>query len=353
MRIVDACAHPVFATATDLNAYLPKPYSLQTFPPPLASGYLAPIDDYLAHARPSAGLPGSDPALMDLHVLEEPGADHAILVPLTRGFLADARTCSAIDTATNTWLAETWLSEYNAHGRYRGSIRVSPRSPQDAVREIERWADHPYFVQIAVPTEANATYGEQSYFEVWKAASEAELPVVLHGDHCGGVIRPPTVLGVPTSYLEWYSQKSMYGVAHFASFVSHGVFDRLDSLRVVFADGGFDYVQTLLWRLDKDWRCTRTEVPWMAQQPSEYLARHVRFVVHRSEGSKDPDQLARFIELNDLRETLLYGSNYPHWDYLPAAEFAAALPDELRGPIMAENARKLYGLPSTVPQEAV
>jgi uncharacterized protein len=366
--MIDACVHPVVPRADDLNAHLPREHRLQRLAIPLGRLYPFPLDAYLPDSYPSGAgdppplqgptppliahagaddrrLPGSDPELMDAQVLDGPGADYAILLPLTRGLVGDPRFEVAIDTATNEWLAERWLGDANAHGRYKGSIRVCPRRPADAVREIERWADHPHYVQVAIPLEAQLTYGEQQYFEIWKAAAEHGLPVAVHSDHSGGALLPPTPLGYPMYTLEEYSQQSAYSITHLASLLGNGVFDRLPSLVFVFADGGFDYMQTIIWRLDKDWRSARAEVPWMTRAPSEYLPDHVRYVVHRSDGVDDPEQRARFIELNGLEHVLLYGSNYPHWDHLDAGEFAASLPDRLRTPILDDNARRLYNLP--------
>jgi predicted TIM-barrel fold metal-dependent hydrolase len=365
--VIDACVHPVVPRPDDLNAYLPREHRLQRLASPLGRLYPFTVDPYLPGSTPtdepprpaSAGpappliahagagtrlLPGSDPRLMDAHVLEGAGADLAILLPLTRGLVGDPRFEAAIATATNEWLAETWLGDWNAHGRYRGSIRVCPRRPADAVREIERWASHPFFAQVAVPLEAQLTYGEQHYFEVWKAAALHALPVVVHSDHSGGALLPPTPLGYPLYTLEEYSQQPAYAVTHLASLLGNGVFDRLPDLVFVFADGGFDYAQTILWRLDKDWRASRAEVPWMTRAPSEYLRDHVRYVLHQSDCIDDPEQRARFIELNGLERVLLYGSNYPHWDHLDASQLAASLPERLRDPILDGNARALYGL---------
>lgn len=350
MSIIDSCVHPSFAAATDINRYMPKPYSERTYNPPLASssfggGHPCPIDEYIPGSWPlSGGLPGSDPTLLHKDVIEEGEAEFVILLPLGRGLLADVRAAKALDAATNEWIAQTWLNEFNSHGRYRGSIRVDPRSPSDAVREIDHWAAHPYFVQVTVPLESHLTYGEQPFFQIWEAACEHKLPIIVHSDHGAGVLNQPTVLGYPLTYFEAYSQSSLYASAHVASLIAHGVFDRLESLVFVFADGGFDYLQTLIWRLDKDWRSTRSEVPWMTRRPSDYLKDHIRFVVHQSDGSQEAHEFGSFIEANELASVLMYGSNYPHWDHLPSRDLADRLPETVRSSIMADNARELYGL---------
>jgi predicted TIM-barrel fold metal-dependent hydrolase len=343
--IVDACAHPVLARPADLREYLAPPYHLERLNAPGGGTYPVPIDEHVPWSYRGEGWPGSDPAVVDDHVLAKPDADYAVLLPLTRGLPADARVEAAIAAATNRWLAETWLGEYNAHGRYRGTIRVSPRSPRDAVAEIERWASHPHFVQVGVPLETHVLYGEQAYFEIWRAAADHGLPVAIHADRAGGVLNPPSTQGYPQYFLEDYSQQPIYTMAQLTSLIAHGVFERLPSLVFVFADGGFDYVQTLTWRMDKEWRASRSEVPWVRQSPRHYLRDHARFVVHRSEGPEDPADYARFIEINDLAPLLMYGSNYPSWDYLEPEALAELVPSDARAGIMSDNARQLYGLP--------
>jgi predicted TIM-barrel fold metal-dependent hydrolase len=368
--MIDASVHPSFPRPEDLTAYLPREYRKQRLPLPLEGLYPLPIDTYVEGSTPNVPhrppradvatdvyhphvgttgalattLPGSDPKLMDTQVLDGPGADYAILLPLTRGVVGDPRLEVAIDAATNEWLAETWLGDFNEHGRYRGSIRVCTRSPADAVKEIERWAGHPHFVQVAVPIEASRLFGEQFYFPIWKAAAEHGLPVAVHSDHSAAALPPPTPLGYPMSGLEAYAQHSLQTLTHLTSLIGHGVFDRLESLVFVFADGGFDYMTTVMWRVDNDWRQSRAEVPWVSRAPSEYVRKHVRYVVHDTDAMADPEERARFIELNDLGGVLLYGSNYPHWDHLPHEPFSSPLPEASREAIVDGNARNLYGL---------
>ena len=344
MGTVDACVHPMVRRPDDLSRYMQKPYSSRNFAAPFGGVYNSPIGEYREGSDTSDGcLPGSDPELVARQVLDESGIDHAILVPFTRGMVPDARAACALDSATNEWLAETWLG-CGSGDRYRGSIRVSPRSPRAAIREIERWASDARFVQIAVPVESHLLYGEDMFLPVWEAASAHGLPVVMHTDYGPGAFRAPTTLGWPPTYLEMYSQYCGYAAAHLASLMAHGVFDQLDDLVFVFADGGFDYFVTLLWRLDKDWRSARDEVPWMESEPSRYLEGHVRFVVRQGDGPDDPGEFNKFVELNSLQGILMYGSGHPRWDALGASEVSSRLSEDTKSHVMEGNARALYQL---------
>jgi predicted TIM-barrel fold metal-dependent hydrolase len=346
--VVDACVHPALPQATDLSLRLPAPYRGEILAVPGGGPYPVPVDEHLAGSYPADGTaPGSSRALLAEQVLDGPGAAFAVLLPLTRGLVGDVQLDAAICAATNEWLAETWLDEPDG-GRYRGTIRVVPRSPHAAVAEIERWAGDPRFVQVGVPLESHVAYGEAMYYPVWEAAAAHGLPVAVHADRAGGALPAPTTQGYPMSFLEEFSQQPLYVMTHLCSLIAHGVFERLDRLVFVFADGGFDYVQTLAWRMDKEWRASRAEVPWVRKSPRFYLGDHARFVVRRSDGLEDPAEFARFVELNALDRLLLYGSSYPSWDHLPAAVLSQSLPAGSRDAIMGGNAAELYRLPSAV-----
>src|SRR5436305_199994 len=55
------------------------------------------------------------------------------------------------------------------------------QDPAAAVKEIERWAGHPRFVAVFLPTcQAYPLWGHRRYFPIFEAAQAAGLPVALH-----------------------------------------------------------------------------------------------------------------------------------------------------------------------------
>jgi predicted TIM-barrel fold metal-dependent hydrolase len=351
--VIDACVHPALPHDADLLDWLPVAYRNRFIAGSRASIYPLPVSPDLLGADPGDGRrAGSDPTLLIRQVLDEPGADAAVLLPLGRGLIADARAAAQVDAAINEWLVRTWLEDNDGAGRLRGSIRVTPRLPAEAVAEIERWADHPGIVQVVVPLEALTLYGEQSYMGIWAAAAEHGLPVAMLSDRGGGVLLPPTAAGVPMSPIEAHAQQALYGAAHVLSLIAHGVFTRLPELQWICADGAFDFLTCLLWRSDKEWRSTRAEVPWVTEAPSRRLGANVRCVVRYGDGPRETRAMSEFIERNELEGALLYGSGYPHWDHLAAGDLAPLLAGELREPVMDANARRLYGLAEPVASSA-
>jgi predicted TIM-barrel fold metal-dependent hydrolase len=342
--IVDTAVHPALRYGDELREYLPPHWQGRYFPPPERYYYPAPRSEFRRDLAPAEGALGSDPQLMARHLFDERGVDVAILLPLTRGLVPDLDLASAICAATNDWLAEKWLASASTNGRFRGSIRVNATDPVQAVREIERWAEHPAVVQVAVTMQAHRPYGQRCYFPIWEAAARHDLPVVVHADGGAGVEFWPTCVGFPNTFLEYAAQYPLNFAVHLFSLIAEGVFERLENLVFVFADGGLDMLGPLVWRLDKDWRPTRFETPWVKRRPVDYLRDHVRFCAQKLEGPLDSAQYARWLDVSGAAELLLFASNYPCFDFLDPRDAFAGAPEELRTRVLGENARRLYRL---------
>lgn len=348
--VVDAAVHPVVEHAGDLARYMREPYRQFLFLGPTRFLYPVPTMDgiggaYVEEARTDSGLPGSDPAVFRAR-LDRTGVDRAVLVPLTRGLNPNLDLGSEICRATNDWLAETWLGEWNSDGRFFGSIRVNPADPDAAVDEIERWAADDRMVQVAVPLESHAPYGQRRFFGVWEAAARNSLPVAVHSDGGGGSDYFPTANGYPGYYVEYDSLVSLNFVYHLSSLIAEGAFERLPMLRFVFGDGGQDLAMTFMWRMDGEWPTSRMETPWVRRAPSDYMAEHVRFLTSRLEGPPDDEAVAEWPLISRSRDLLMFGSHFPHWRAMTPADLEPGLADADRGPVLAENAARFLRFPA-------
>ena len=127
------------------------------------------------------------------------------------------------------------------------------------------------------------------------------------------------------------------------SLVAGGVFDAFPALRLVLIEGGVAWLPPMLWRLDKNWKGLRREIPWVRRLPSEYVREHVRLTTAPFDAPADPAQLREVVAQLGSDDLLLYASDYPH-DHgedraVTALEF---LPPALAARIKNENARALY-----------
>jgi len=331
--IVDASVNPVIGDK-ELRHQLGSPWGTSRLPPALSTRYEPPFDE-LAVPPDRAG---DSAAAAELLFGKEGGVDAAVVTPMTRGLLPNPQQAAAVAHAVNTWVAEQWLACPEADGRFTGSIRVSVIDVATALEEIESWVDDPRFVQIAVPLRVFLPYGDDFYFPIWRAAAELDLPVCIYDDGANVVEHPETPIGPVRFFAEKHAIKPLAAIVHLSSFITAGVFERLPGLRVVVGDGGVDVARPMFWRIDRDWRQGRSEIPWVERPPSSYLREHIRFISQpedaRPDGRRLDDDLMRIVDAENL---VLFGSHYPYWDYVEPTSALSDWPEAVRKRILAEN----------------
>ena len=354
VRLIDCDVHPAPSRPDELLDYMDEPYRSWQSTLPTMSGrnvLLPPEGGRRLDSYPASGPAGSDPELLRRQLLEGAGVDLAILVPAaTRGLglPVDPDHQAACARAVNRWLAATWLGSYNQHRRFRASISLPVGNPMAAVREIQNWADHPGFVQCTVPAYAAHPYGNACYLPVWQEAAKRGLPVAIH---VNGVGNDPMLspVGHPAHFVEWHSVGYPLAYAtHLVSLITEGVFERIPELRFVFVEGGFTWLGPVLWHLEKN-LSRLGEQARLPARPWDYVRRQVRFTSQPIEEPDDLRDLLPLFDMLDAEHLLMLATDYPHWDFDDPVRAFPRLPETLRRRLMVDNARELYGFPSSLP----
>ncbi len=292
--------------------------------------------------RPSSGgPPGSDLALIREQVLDGWGAECGIL---TCAYAVDSihnpDAAAAMASAVNDWQIAEWLEK---EPRLRASIVVPVQQPEMAAREINRVGDHPGFVQVFLPVRSEAPYGNRRYHPIFAAAVRHDLAVGIHFGGAPG--NPPTSSGWPSYYVEEYVNMAAAFQSQVLSLIVEGVFDRFPTLRVALIESGVTWLPGLMWRIDKEWKGLRREVPWNKRVPSEYIREHIRLTTQPIDAPPDPTQLLQVIDQIGSEEVLMFATDYPHWQFdRPEDALLVDLPESLRTKILSENARAFYRL---------
>lgn len=328
--IVDAAFAPILDD-DDLKHRMGQPWESGRIPSLLGTRHQPPFEEVVIPIA-EAG----DPAAA-ASTLAEWGVDVAVVTPLTRGLIPNPQHAVAVARATNEWVAERWLPE--GDGKFLASLRVPVTDVAGSLAEIERWGGDERFVQLAVPLRAFLPYGDDFYFPIWSAAAELGLPVCVIDDYSTVVEHPETPVGMVRYYSEKHALRPFAAIVQLSSLVTCGIFDRLPNLRITMGDGGLDLSRPMFWRIDRDWRQSRVEIPWVERAPIEYLPDHVRFVTQPEDGLSDgihlePDQL----RITDAEHLLVYGSHYPYWDYQTPASATSGWDEALRDRVLSSNA---------------
>jgi uncharacterized protein len=293
---------------------------------------------------PDGSAPGADPAFTAQQLLDAHGISRAVLIGgevLGLGAMPDPDAAAIIASAYNDWLAATWLA---ADDRYRGTIVVGAQDPALAAREIRRAAVDDRFVAVLLPL-TNILMGQRHYDPIYETAAELRLPITVHPNSGEGIFRtsPPMAGGTPTYYVEWHTGLSQVFQANLISLVCHGVFERFPNLKVVLTEGGLGWIPDVLWRLDKNVKGLRDEVPWITRLPSEYVVDHVRFTSQPLPEPKRRHHLHVLCEIARADRTLMFSSDYPHWDFDDPRHALTSLPAEIRQRVKVDNALETYG----------
>jgi predicted TIM-barrel fold metal-dependent hydrolase len=293
---------------------------------------------------PDGSVPASDPSFVSSHLLDAHGIARAVLLGgevLGLGAMPNADIATALASAYNEWLTEVWLG---ADERYRAALVVAPQDPEQAAKEIRKVGHRPGFVTVLVPL-MNLLLGTRHYYPIYEAAADMGLCITVHPNSAEGIFRTgPSLAGAPpTYYVEWHTGLSQVFHANVTSLVCHGVFERYPTLKVVITEGGFAWLPDVLWRLDKNVKGLRDEVPWIRRLPSEYIFEHVRFTSQPFVEPRRPEHLHALCDIVRAEQTLMFSSDYPHWDFDDPTRALSWLPEHVSKRVKADNAIDLYG----------
>lgn len=309
-----------------------KPFILQSYPP---NSPLSCRPDW----RVQGSLPGADLDSLRRHALDAFKTKLAICNVLHGGIvLFNDDMAAALCSAVNDWVVEKLL---NRDPRLRASILVPMQNPELAKAEIERAASDRRFVQVLALVMGDGLLGRRQYWPIYEVAAKHDLPICIHA---GSLYRhPQTYSGWPSYQAEAYVAYGAGFENTVVSLVTEGVFQKFPSLKVVCAESGVTWLPTLFWRLNKEWRGVRAEVPWINRPPAEIIRQHFRFTTQPFDiAPNEPEKLLRTLDHIGTDEIFLFSTDYPHWHFDGEDVLPDGLSEELIEKLMSVNVLETY-----------
>lgn len=351
LGVVDCDIHPAFSRPDQLNDYLPERW--KTHVRDYAVRSANPLYGTLPYPRmtpgngmrrdswpPNGGPPASDLAFLREQLLDQCNIDYGILQPLAAGSMAfNQELGAALCSALNDWQIDKFAGP---EPRLKASICIAQEDAKEAVAEIDRRVTDRRFVQIAMPPRTMEPCGRRRYWPIYEAAEHYGMPIGLHTSAFG--YRPNTPSGWTSFYLEEHYAASNSLQTVLTSMILEGVFEQFPKLKIVLVEGGFSWLPSLVWRLDREWRRMKSEVPHVKRKPSEYVRANFWYTTQPIE---EPENNRHLLDI--LRwigpDRLMFSTDYPHWDFDdPRYAFKVPLTPAERSAIFRDNAVKLFGL---------
>jgi predicted TIM-barrel fold metal-dependent hydrolase len=264
--------------------------------------------------------------------------DHLLKLPV----LPQADYAAALARAYNAWLVDRWTSR---HASLLGAIVACPQDPEDAAREIARYADDPSIVAVYLPCAGlDPLWGHRRYDPIYDAAQAANLPVLLHAVTVTSPVFPFNNHGFDTEFARHATSHTFSIIANVIHMVSTGVVVRFPDLRIGVTEAGISWMPFVCNRLDKEYVERRREVPFLTERPSHYVKR----IYVATQPVEEPERLSDLValmELYDGEDTTIYASDWPHHDFdhpmkLNQVPFTPAQ----RRKVLGENALTLFGI---------
>jgi predicted TIM-barrel fold metal-dependent hydrolase len=290
--------------------------------------------------RPEGKPPASELALLREHILDPWQVEYAVVnCYYAVDSLRHPDWAAALAAAVNDYLIDNYLDK---DPRLVGSLVLPARDPAAMIAEINRVGDHPGFVQAMFPVRNDRLWGQRIWHPVYEALVEKDL---VMGLHFGGTTEDaPSPTGFASWYVEEYAAEWQSFAAQVTSLIAEGVFQAFTQMRVAVLEGGFTWLPIWGWRMNKEWKALRREVPWVDRPPLDILRDHMRFSIAPIDAGP-PEQMAKVVDWLGSEDILMFATDYPHMHDDDIGEFLSILPDSTRPKVMSETARAWYRLP--------
>lgn len=271
--------------------------------------------------------------------MDEEGIDTAVLFGtfgLALWIAEEPAFNAALCRAYNNWLAS--YCSTNA-ARLKAVAALPLRSVEESIREARRAVTELGAVALVLPVNVlGKNPDDPSLFPLYETAVDLDVPVTFHAGG-GRFAEDRFTDAYAIAHTVAFPMDILFGLT---TVLCGGVLERFPKLRVAMLEAGCGFLPYFLERLDEHFEKRRGEMP-IERRPSEQFAEGRCFV------SCEPEEKTLAFVTESLgHESILYASDYPHWDCeFPNSVSAIAQRDELdeaaKRAILHDNARRLFG----------
>jgi predicted TIM-barrel fold metal-dependent hydrolase len=213
-----------------------------------------------------------------------------------------------------------------------------------AAAEIRRTGPNPGVVAVWLPL-VDRLLGSSYYDPILEAAAETGVALVSHGNanHHNIIGAPPFGGGPPSFFAQRNSTLFTLAMSNAASLVWSGAFEKYPTLKVIFIEYGWAWLPSLMWTMDDAWHAAGEDLPNVKKPPSEYLTEQFRITSQPGCDTPTTDEENFILEAMHADRTLLFATDYPHWDGDDPMHVFRRTSDDLQRRVFRDNALETIG----------
>ncbi len=241
--------------------------------------------------------------------------------------------------AYNRWLVEKVLP---GSPRMSSMLYLPFNDHAAAYKMVQEFGDKPGVLGFMVTSVRHKPVHDNDYMKIYGLVEEMGLPLGFHS----GFNWDDPMFRTANRFIAVHALGfTWYNVIHCTNWVVNGLPERFPKLKVVWIESGVTWIPWLMTRLDNEYRMRSSECPSLKKLPSEYM-KQMYYSTQPIEVPDDPDYMEAVFKCIDAENTLLYASDYPHWDMdLPSTIWDLPFLDEkAKRKILGENARDAFNM---------
>ncbi len=332
IKVIDSDAH-----ARDLDDLI-KPYLAEPFRSRTPG--LIPREVYDRNLGGTLGHRAAKPEER-LSAMDTQEIDTAVLYPtsgLGIGRIREPAYQVALCRAYNDFIADYC----KVSPRLKAVANLPVGNPEEAAKELNRSVTKLGLVGAMLAAQAhNKNFGSKEFHPLYEEAQRLGAPLAIHafgGDEAGSEIFDQFIC-IHTTGHPFPVLRQLTGM------IFGGIPELFPKLKLAYLEIGCGWLPYWMERLDEEWeKRGKAEAPLCKKRPSEYLTNGQFYY-----GCEPEEKSIGYVVGEIGSESLLYASDYPHWD-MTWPESAVLiwqredLSREAKKNILEENARRLYNL---------
>ncbi|MGH3585095.1 MAG: amidohydrolase family protein [Pseudonocardia sp.] len=248
----------------------------------------------------------------------------------------------ALARAYTRWMTSELLSQDD---RIKTLVYLPFNDPAASLEFVEEFADTPGVVGFMVTSIRYRGVHANEYAPVYSAVQETGKPLAFHAAYNWHEQAMTQLNKFISAHALGFS---FCNIIHLTNMIVNAIPERFPRLKLMWVESGLAWIPFLMQRLDNEYLMRTSECPGLTRLPSEYM-REMYFSTQPMERTASTEMMAASFDMINAENTLLYSSDYPHWDFdVPSViHDLPFLSGQAKRNILGGNACKLFGLPDT------